>query len=65
MQPIDESLFRAVNSRANAVLDGWMPAVEQMGRQPKLGTIRRDSDEIFPTYQREVLLSSYNNWLLR
>jgi integrase len=52
MQSIDESVFRAVNSRANAVLEGWKPAVEQLGRtgrQPKLGTIRRTSDELFPT----------------
>jgi integrase len=32
IQPIDENVFRAVNSRANAVVEGWVPMLEQMGR---------------------------------
>ena len=52
MQPIDESVFRAVNSRANAVLEGWMPAVEELGRtgrQPKRGKVGKENSEVFPT----------------
>ena len=67
VQTIDENVFHAVNSRANAVVEGWMPALEQMertGRQPKLGTDRREFDEVFPTFRMELLLS-YNIWLLR
>ena len=55
MQSIDESVFRAVNSRANAVLAGWMPAVEQLGRtgrQPKLANDRMLSSEPFPTFPK-------------
>jgi integrase len=53
MQTIDESVFRAVNSRTNSVVEGWTPALEQMGRtgrQPKLGTNRSESDEVFPSF---------------
>ncbi|HEY1647339.1 MAG TPA: hypothetical protein VGF96_05125 [Terracidiphilus sp.] len=53
VQPIDENVFRAVNSRANAVVEGWVPMLEQMGRtgrQPKLGKNRRVSDEVFPSF---------------
>jgi integrase len=55
MQPVDESVVRAVNSRANAVVEDWAPALEQMGRtgrQPKLGKNRRVSDEVFPTFPK-------------
>jgi integrase len=57
VQPIDENVFRAVNSRANAVVEGWVPALEQLGRTgrlPKLGTIRRGSDEVFPSFPNLV-----------
>jgi integrase len=57
MQVIDESVFKAVNARANAVLEGWTPAVGQMGRtgrQPKLGMNRRVSDEVFPSFPNLV-----------
>ena len=53
MQPIDESVFRAVNSRANAVLEGWMPAVEELGRtgrQPKRGKVGKENSEVFPSF---------------
>ena len=53
VQPIDENVFRAVNSRANAVVEGWIPALEQLGRtgrQPMLGTFRKGSDQVFPSF---------------
>ena len=53
VQPIDENVFRAVNSRANTLVDGWVPALEQLsrtGRQPKLRSNRRASEEAFPSF---------------
>ena len=53
VQPIDENLFRAVNSRANAVVEGWIPALEQLGRtgrQPKIIAGKRVPDEVFPSF---------------
>jgi hypothetical protein len=54
VQPIDENVFRAVNSRANAVVEGWMPALEQMGRTGRLPKAenRKVSDEPFPTFPK-------------
>jgi hypothetical protein len=31
VQVVEESVMRAVNSHATAVLDGWIPAVEGLG----------------------------------
>jgi hypothetical protein len=53
VQVIDESVFKAVNSRTNAVLDGWMPRAEQMGRtgrQPKRIEGKMLSNEVFPSF---------------
>ncbi len=53
VQPIDENVFRAVNSRANAVVEGWLPALERMGRtgrQPKVIAGKRVADEVFPSF---------------
>ena len=33
VQVVDESVMRAVNSHAAAVLDGWTPAVEDLGQK--------------------------------
>lgn len=53
VQTIDENVFRAVNSRANTLVDGWVPALEQLGRrglQPKLERNWKTSDEVFPSF---------------
>jgi integrase len=53
MQQIDESVFKAVNSRANAVLEGWKPAVEQLGRTGRqLKAVARGNKtiEVFPSF---------------
>jgi len=53
VQVIDESVFKAVNSRTNAVLEGWMPQVELMGRtgrQPKTIEGKMLCDEVFPSF---------------
>jgi integrase len=53
VQPIDENVFRAVNARANAVVEGWAPALEQLGRtgrQPKVIAGKRASEEVFPSF---------------
>jgi integrase len=55
MQSVDESVFRAVNSRAKAVVEDWVPALEQMGRtgrQPKASENRRVNSEPFPTFPK-------------
>jgi integrase len=55
MQAVDESVFRAVNSRAKAVVEDWVPALEQMGRtgrQPKAPENRRVNSEPFPTFPK-------------
>ena len=55
MQPIDESVLRAVNSRAHAVLAGWVPSMEKLGRtgrQPKVAKEGNDSVEPFPTFPK-------------
>jgi hypothetical protein len=31
VQVVEESVMRAVNSHANAVLDGWTPVIEELG----------------------------------
>ena len=58
VQIIDESVFRAVNSRTNTVLDGWMPELDRMGRtgrQPRTVEGKTTggkgvSDEVFPSF---------------
>ena len=60
VQVIDESVFKAVNSRTNAVLGGWTAPVEQLGRtgrQPKMieGRMisgKEASDEVFPSFPK-------------
>jgi len=57
VQPIDENVFRAVNARANAVVEGWAPALEQLGRtgrQPKAIAGKRASEEVFPSFPNLV-----------
>ena len=67
VQIIDESVFRAVNSRTNAVLGGWKAPIEQLGRtgrQPKMiegrmteGRMlggKEASDEVFPSFPNRV-----------
>lgn len=58
VQVIDESVFRAVNSRTNAVLDGWVPELDRMGRtgrQPRMIERKIEggeevSVEVFPSF---------------
>jgi integrase len=57
IQSIDKNVFRAVNSRANAVVEAWTPALELMGRtgrRPNLGKAPRFSSEPFPSFPNPV-----------
>jgi integrase len=50
VQPIDENVFRAVNSRANALVDGWAPTFNELGRtgrQPKIIAENGCKNEVF------------------
>ena len=63
MQKIDENVFRAVNSRANSLVGGWTPALDEMGRtgrQPRVGRNGSGADkvsQVFPTWRKEKSLS--------
>ncbi len=50
MQQIDESVVRAVNARADAVVEGWEPEWGQLERTGRLPKTERASDEVFPSF---------------
>ena len=60
VQVIDESVFKAVNLRTNAVLDGWTGSFAELGRtgrQPKMieGRMigrKEASEEVFPSFPK-------------